>query len=214
MRDCGLTTGRIYVCGDHLQALHGEGAASRRSGGFHRSSAVSLTQPCPDPRHGRGHRGRAPATTMTSGVCLVPMGTGWIGQTSTCCSERNARSGTFQFTGSNDFSDERVLVKVEETWEQWLGPLASDLPAFKTVIGAVHPRVAKLVPAISTYSVVWARVADGRPQSRWSGWSNVVQPWFGLRWKVKRHRQLLTKPFRGARSRPKVKVTKKNRRHG
>ncbi len=54
------------------------------------------------------------------------------------------------FTGSNDFSDERMLVKVEETWEQWLGPLASDLPAFKTVIGAVHPRVAKLVPAVST----------------------------------------------------------------
>ncbi len=54
------------------------------------------------------------------------------------------------FTGPNDFFDERMLVNVEETWEQWLGPLVSDLPAFETVLGALRPRVAKLVPADST----------------------------------------------------------------
>ena len=54
------------------------------------------------------------------------------------------------FTGPNDFFDERVLVNVEETWEQWLGPLVSDMPAFETVIGALRPRVAKLVSTGST----------------------------------------------------------------
>ncbi len=54
------------------------------------------------------------------------------------------------FTGPNDFFDERMLVNVEETWEQWLGPLVSDLPAFETVIGALRPRVEKLVPTDST----------------------------------------------------------------
>lgn len=54
------------------------------------------------------------------------------------------------FTGPNDFFDERMLVNVEETWEQWLGPLVSDLPTFGTVVGALRPRVAKLVPADST----------------------------------------------------------------
>ena len=54
------------------------------------------------------------------------------------------------FAGPNDFFDERMLVNVEETWEQWLGPLVSDLPTFETVVGALRPRVAKLVPADST----------------------------------------------------------------
>lgn len=54
------------------------------------------------------------------------------------------------FTGPNDFFDEGMLVNVEETWEQWLGPLVSDLPAFETVIGALRPRVEKLVSAKGT----------------------------------------------------------------
>ena len=54
------------------------------------------------------------------------------------------------FAGPNDFFDERMLVNVEETWEQWLGPLVSDLPTFETVVGALRPRVAELVPADST----------------------------------------------------------------
>ena len=54
------------------------------------------------------------------------------------------------FAGPNDFFDEHMLVNVEKTWEQWLGPLMSDLPAFETVVGALRPRVVKLVPADST----------------------------------------------------------------
>ena len=51
------------------------------------------------------------------------------------------------FAGPNDFFDEHMLADVEKTWELWLDPLVSDLPAFETVVGALRPRVAKLVPA-------------------------------------------------------------------
>ena len=54
------------------------------------------------------------------------------------------------FAGPNDFFDEHMLADVEKNWEQWLGPLVSDLPTFETVVGALRPRVAKLVPADST----------------------------------------------------------------
>jgi hypothetical protein len=51
------------------------------------------------------------------------------------------------FAGPEDFFQDRMLAYVEKTWDQWLGPLVPDLPAFQTVIGELRPRIAKLVPA-------------------------------------------------------------------
>ncbi len=51
------------------------------------------------------------------------------------------------FTSPDDFFHERMLAFVEETWEQWLGPLVPDLPMFETVISELRPQVAALVPA-------------------------------------------------------------------
>lgn len=45
-----------------------------------------------------------------------------------------------------DFFHEQILAYVEETWEQWLGPLVPDLPSFDTVVGELRPRVAGLIP--------------------------------------------------------------------
>ena len=50
------------------------------------------------------------------------------------------------FTGPNDFFHEAMLAYVEETWEQWLGPLVPGLPSFDIVVGEVRPRVAGLIP--------------------------------------------------------------------
>ena len=49
------------------------------------------------------------------------------------------------FTGPDEFFHDRMLAFVEETWEQWLGPLVPDLPTFETVISDLRPRVAQLV---------------------------------------------------------------------
>ena len=50
------------------------------------------------------------------------------------------------FTGPDDFFHDAMLVYVEETWEQWLGPLVPGLPSFDTVITALRPQLAALIP--------------------------------------------------------------------
>ena len=49
------------------------------------------------------------------------------------------------FTGPDDFFDERMLAYIEDTWEQWLGPLVPGLPSSETVISGLRPQVARLV---------------------------------------------------------------------
>ena len=49
------------------------------------------------------------------------------------------------FTGPDDFFHEAMLAYVEETWEQWLGPLVPGLPSFDTVINGLRPQVAGLL---------------------------------------------------------------------
>ena len=54
------------------------------------------------------------------------------------------------FKGPDDFFYEPMLAYVEETWEQWLGPLVPGLPSFEPVINGLRPQVAALVPKGST----------------------------------------------------------------
>ena len=49
------------------------------------------------------------------------------------------------FTDPEDFFHEGLLAYVEETWEQWLGPLVPGLPSFDTVINGLRPSVKSLV---------------------------------------------------------------------
>ena len=49
------------------------------------------------------------------------------------------------FTGPNDFFHDAMLAYVEETWEQWLGPLVPELPPFDTVIDGLRPQVTALL---------------------------------------------------------------------
>ncbi len=49
------------------------------------------------------------------------------------------------FTGPEDFFHDAMLAYVEETWEQWLGPLVPELPSFDTVINRLRPQIATLV---------------------------------------------------------------------
>ncbi len=49
------------------------------------------------------------------------------------------------FTGPDDFFHDAMLAYVEETWEQWLGPLVPGLPSFNTVINGLRPQLAALV---------------------------------------------------------------------
>ena len=51
------------------------------------------------------------------------------------------------FTGPDDFFHERMLAYVEETWEQWLGPLVPGLPSFDVVVNGLRPQVAELIGA-------------------------------------------------------------------
>ena len=50
------------------------------------------------------------------------------------------------FTRPEDFFHNAMLAYVEETWEQWLGPLVPGLPSFDTVISGLQPQVAELIP--------------------------------------------------------------------
>jgi predicted nucleotidyltransferase component of viral defense system len=49
------------------------------------------------------------------------------------------------FDEPGDFFQEQMLSYVERTWDDWLGPLVSDLPAFDLVIGELRPEIAALV---------------------------------------------------------------------
>lgn len=60
------------------------------------------------------------------------------------CAVRNVT-----FTGPEDFFQETVLTSIEKSWDRWLGPLVSALPAFKTVIGELRPQIAALVSTAS-----------------------------------------------------------------
>ncbi len=50
------------------------------------------------------------------------------------------------FNSAEDFFQAAMLSHVEATWEQWLGPLVPGLPPFATVIDALRPQIAALVP--------------------------------------------------------------------
>ena len=50
------------------------------------------------------------------------------------------------FTGPGDFFHDRMLAYVEETWEQWLGPLVPGLPSYDAVISELRPQMAALIP--------------------------------------------------------------------
>ena len=50
------------------------------------------------------------------------------------------------FTGPDDFFHDAMLAYVEETWEQWLGPLVPGLPSYDIVINGLRPQLATLVP--------------------------------------------------------------------
>lgn len=49
------------------------------------------------------------------------------------------------FKGPEDFFQARMLAYVEKTWDQWLGPLVPDVPAFQAVIGELRPRIVRLI---------------------------------------------------------------------
>ncbi|MBI4227441.1 MAG: nucleotidyl transferase AbiEii/AbiGii toxin family protein [Candidatus Omnitrophica bacterium] len=49
------------------------------------------------------------------------------------------------FAGPEDFFPNAILTGVEQTWTQWLGPLAPQLPDYPTVIEALRPQVAALL---------------------------------------------------------------------
>lgn len=49
------------------------------------------------------------------------------------------------FSGPESFFPEAMLLTVEKTWKQWLGPLVSKLPPCKTVIAELRPRIAELL---------------------------------------------------------------------
>lgn len=49
------------------------------------------------------------------------------------------------FDGPNDFFDDAILGYVERTWNQWLGNLVPQLPAFGMVIGELRPRIATIL---------------------------------------------------------------------
>ena len=50
------------------------------------------------------------------------------------------------FDSPDDFFHEAMLAYVQDTWEQWLGPLVPGLPSFETVITGLRPRVESLIP--------------------------------------------------------------------
>ncbi len=49
------------------------------------------------------------------------------------------------FSSPSDFFHEPMLTYVEETWDQWLGPLVPGLPSFDTVINGLRPQVEGLL---------------------------------------------------------------------
>jgi predicted nucleotidyltransferase component of viral defense system len=53
------------------------------------------------------------------------------------------------FDRPDDFFHGVVLANVEQTWDQWLGPLVPGLPPFATVMGELRPHVERLLSAES-----------------------------------------------------------------
>jgi predicted nucleotidyltransferase component of viral defense system len=51
------------------------------------------------------------------------------------------------FKGASDFFPTAALAHVENTWQQWLGPLVPNLPPFETVIAELRPRIESLIVA-------------------------------------------------------------------
>ncbi len=49
------------------------------------------------------------------------------------------------FDGPDDFFKDTMLAYVEDTWEQWLGPLVPELPTFDTVISELRPQIELLL---------------------------------------------------------------------
>ena len=50
------------------------------------------------------------------------------------------------FNAPEDFFHEAMLAYVQDTWEQWLGPLVPGLPTFETVVNELRPQVVSLIP--------------------------------------------------------------------
>ena len=57
------------------------------------------------------------------------------------CDVRNVR-----FKDAETFFPEAMLAHVENSWDQWLGPLVPSLPKFETVIGELRPQITALIP--------------------------------------------------------------------
>ncbi len=49
------------------------------------------------------------------------------------------------FSSPEDFFPEAALYHVENTWEQWLGPLVPSLPSYETVIGQLRSLISDLL---------------------------------------------------------------------
>lgn len=58
----------------------------------------------------------------------------------TKCSYKNV-----SFTGASSFFDEAMVAFVKKTWQQWLAPLVSDLPASELVLRELKPLISKMV---------------------------------------------------------------------
>jgi len=56
------------------------------------------------------------------------------------CAVRNV-----SFYRPDDFFQKTMLLYVEKTWRQWLGPLIPDLPDFSVVIDDLRPKIARLI---------------------------------------------------------------------
>lgn len=48
------------------------------------------------------------------------------------------------FNSSDDFFSEQMISYVENTWEQWLGPLVPDLPDFHIVMAELRPEIDRI----------------------------------------------------------------------
>ncbi len=59
--------------------------------------------------------------------------------------ERKCAAKGVVFKVAADFFPAVVMVEVEKTWEQWLGPLVPDLPPYKKVIDELKPQVEKIL---------------------------------------------------------------------
>lgn len=58
---------------------------------------------------------------------------------------RKCKIREVSFEEPADFFQEPMLSYVKRTWDDWLGPLVSDLPPFDLVIGELRPEIARLV---------------------------------------------------------------------